>query len=324
MSAIETKPLVVCITGPTATGKTEAAVALCKALSGEALSMDSMQIYRRLSIGTAKPTIEEMDGVPHHLLSYVEPRAAYTVAEYQRDAWRAMEGVLSRGKLPVFVGGTGLYLQAVSHPLRFAEAGGAGEVRAALQRRAQEPGGPERLHARLAAVDPESAQRLHVRNTRRIIRALEIYETTGEPMSQKTNDWEAEPAQDWLIFALTWPRDTLYARINVRVDKMVASGLVEEVRGLLEDGLSPKCQAMQAIGYKEIASMLRGGCTLEEATETIKRNSRRYAKRQLTWLRRDARVRWIDRTDHTDGRSLTSALLDQIHAHRREARHDRL
>ncbi len=306
------KPRVVAIVGPTATGKTDAAVAVCTALSGEAISMDSMQIYRRLSIGTAKPSAAEMGGIPHHMLSIVEPETAYSVAEYQRDALAAMESVLARGNLPAFVGGTGLYLQAVSHPLRFAEAGGASPVRERLQQEAEQPGGAEALHIRLAKVDPESAERLHVNNTRRVIRALEIFETTGTPMSEAISDWEAEPDQDWRIFALTMPREALYARINARVDIMVARGLIDEVRSLLQSGLPRECQALQAIGYREIVEMLDGRCTQAEAVEAIKMNSRRYAKRQLTWLRRDSRIEWMNLADFDNPSALHAMLVARI------------
>ena len=306
------KPLVVAIAGPTATGKTEAAVAVCEALDGEVLSMDSMQIYRRMSIGTAKPAAAETRGIPHHLLSYVEPGTDYTVAEYQRDARAAMLDVLGRGKLPVFVGGTGLYLQAVSHPLTFGAAGGRSEARVRLEAAADEPGGPRRLFERLAAVDPSSAERLHVNNTRRVIRALEVYELTGTPLSAQQADWEAEPEQDFLVFALSWPRDALYRRINSRVDRMMEAGLVDEVRGLLESGVPPESQAMQAIGYKEVVALLCGGCTREDAVEAIKRNSRRYAKRQLTWLRRDSRVRWVNLESYVSIDAMHSDLVKWI------------
>lgn len=305
------RPLAVSITGPTATGKTDAAVALCQALHGEVISMDSMQIYRDFTLGTAKPTVAEMGGVAHHMLSFLPPDARYTVAEYQRDATATMHEVLGRGHLPVFVGGTGLYLQAVSHPLTFAEAKGAGEIRQRLQAEAEAPEGPANLHAQLMAVDPASAARLHPNNTRRVIRALEVYLETGEPMSAQAHEWEAEPSEHWCIFALTWPREVLYARINMRVDRMIAHGLVDEVSMLLEKGVSRHAQAMQAIGYKEIVEMLDGKCSREDAIEAVKRNTRRYAKRQLTWLRRDSRVEWIDCAAYADGTAMHQDLIDR-------------
>lgn len=314
------RPLVVAICGPTATGKTEAGVSICEALSGEVISMDSMQVFRGLSIGTAKATPEEMRGIPHHMLSFLEPDAVYTAAEYQRDARRAMAEVLARGKFPVFVGGTGLYLQAVSHPLSFADAGGAGEVRERLRREAEAPGGAEALHARLTAVDAKSAERLHVNNVRRVIRALEIYETTGAPMSEKNTDWAAHPAEDWLIFALTWPRETLYARIHARVDRMMATGLIEEVRGILAQGVPKTAQSMQAIGYKEIIARLNSANCAKEAADEIKMNSRRYAKRQLTWFRRDPRIRWVDLSERAP-ETVSGYLVDEIRRYNEYRRH---
>ncbi|MCL1964364.1 MAG: tRNA (adenosine(37)-N6)-dimethylallyltransferase MiaA [Firmicutes bacterium] len=313
------KPLVAAIAGPTATGKTEAAVAVCEALGGEVISMDSMQIYKRLSIGTAKPSALETRGIPHHLLSFVEPGAAYSVADYQRDATAAMHSVLGKGKLPVFAGGTGLYLRAISHPLAFGAAGGGrSEARERLEAEAAMPGGPARLMARLCEVDPASAARLHGNNTRRVIRALEVYALTGEPLSARQTDWEAEPEQDFIIFALNWPREALYQRINARVDRMMQAGLVEEVRALLTEGVPRDSQAMQAIGYKEIVAMLDGVCTREDAVEAIKRNSRRYAKRQLTWFRRDPSARWVDLAAYEDASAMHEDLIARIRGYAME------
>lgn len=311
-------PLVVCIAGPTATGKTDAAVALSKALGGEVVSMDSMQIYRGMDIGTATPTEAEMGGIPHHLLSFVDPAAPYTVAEYQLDALDAIEDILLRQKLPVFCGGTGLYLQAVTHPLSFGGAGFEPEVREALEKEAEAPEGPHRLLARLAVVDPDSAKRIHQNNTRRIIRALEVYELTGTPLSSLQNDWEAEPEQDFMVFALRWPRETLVRRIESRVDRMLEMGLIDEVRSLLERGVPRKAQAMQAIGYKEIVRMLDGACTRKEAVEQVKAHSRQYAKRQITWLKRDPSVRWIDLSDFADQAAVHAEIIRQIKAYEEE------
>lgn len=309
------KPLVVCITGPTATGKTDAAVTVCQALGGEVLSMDSMQVYTGMDIGTAKPSVAEMGGVPHHLLSCVPPDTAYSVAAYQQDARAAMSRILQRRKLPVFAGGTGLYLQAVSRPLTFATATGDTEVRKALEAELAAPDGAHQLHARLAAVDPETACRLHPNNTRRVVRALEVYLTTGQPMSAQSGEWEGESDEDWLIFALSWPREVLYRRIDARVDRMLSAGLVEEVRQLLAGGIPPQAQSMQAIGYKEIVAALDGICAMDEATEAIKRNTRRYAKRQITWLRRDPRVQWVDLSSFGDTAAVHSALIKMIEAY---------
>lgn len=312
------RPLVVCVTGPTATGKTAAGIAICKALGGEVISMDSMQIYQTLSIGTAKPSPEEMREAPHHMVSCVPPDRPYSVADYQRDARAVMRGVLGRRKLPVFVGGTGLYLQAVSRPLRFtlAEGGEDSAIRRQLEAEAERAGGREALFERLRAADPESAERLHPNNVRRVIRALQVYLETGIPMSGQTDEWTREPEEDWLIFAMTYPRDQLYQRINRRVDGMMAAGLAEEVEALLKAGLSPECQAMQAIGYKELAASLRGECSREEAVERIKMNSRRYAKRQITWLRRDPRVHWVDVDAYGSPEAAAGAMIGWIRERR--------
>lgn len=318
---IQQRPLAVCITGPTATGKTDAAVSVCLALDGQVISMDSMQLYRGFTVGTAKPSVREMAGVPHHMISRIPPEASYSVAEYQRDAREVMEGLLAQGLLPVFCGGTGLYLQAVSRPLSFTEASGGGEIRQELQRQAQEPDGPRKLHAHLAVVDPDSAVRLHVNNTRRVVRALEVYLTTGEPMSSQGGEWNAEPDEEWLIFALNWPREQLYDRIGQRVDRMIAQGLIDEVRLLLSRGVPESAQAMQAIGYKEILAYLNGQCSQEDAIETIKINTRHYAKRQLTWLKRDERVQWIDASAYRTQMALHNHIIDRVRNHEEAMRH---
>lgn len=313
---ISHRPFVACIAGPTASGKTDAAIAACKALDGEVISMDSMQIYRELTVGTAKPADAEMQGVPHHMLSCVPPDASYSVSDYQRDAKSAMRAILARNKLPVFSGGTGLYLQSVSHPLQFTSAAGESPLRAQLQEEAEEPNGPQRLHQRLAAIDPLSAERLHANNTRRIVRALEVFETTGIPMSEQQREWDAEPEEDWCIFVMTWPREVLYQRIDARVDRMMEMGLVEEVEGLLRMGLSENTQSMKAIGYKEIIAMLHGRCTKDEAIAAIKQNTRRYAKRQLTWFRREPRAVWIDGADYTSVETMHGDIIRRIQEER--------
>lgn len=306
------KPLVIAIAGPTATGKTDAAVAVCKALDGEVISMDSMQIYKGFDLGTAKPDAAEMNGIAHHMLSFVPPSERYSVAQYQQDARSIMKDILSKNRLPVFAGGTGLYLQAVGHPLSFTQAVGTDALRSELEAEAAGPDGVMRLHRRLEAIDPKAAARLHPNNTRRVIRALEVCLQTGRPISDQQGDWEAESEEDWLVFALTWPREVLYARINHRVDLMVEAGLIEEVASLLEQGVPRNAQAMQAIGYKEIVQLLDGNTSRADAIETLKRNTRRYAKRQLTWLRRDSRVRWIDVSSFSSAQALHQDLIHQI------------
>ncbi len=314
------RPLAVCVTGPTATGKTEAAVAICQALNGEVLSMDSMQIYRHMIIGTAAPTPPEMGGIPHRLFGYVDPSRAYSVAEYQADASNALADVAARDKLPVFCGGTGLYLQSVSRPLSFSRQAGESEIRERLTRELEEPGGIKKLHDRLARIDPQSAAQIHMNNTRRVIRALEIYELTGHPMSSRTNEWEGEADRDWLIYALTWPRETLARRIDARVDRMFSQGLALEVASLLDRGIGLDAQAMQGIGYKEVIPLVRGECSGEEAMEAVKVHTRQYAKRQLTWLRRDSRVKWFDLSKHPNPETVHGFIIQDI-VHHQETKH---
>ncbi|HIT69311.1 MAG TPA: tRNA (adenosine(37)-N6)-dimethylallyltransferase MiaA [Candidatus Aphodomonas merdavium] len=311
------KPLAVCIAGPTACGKTAAAVAVCRALSGEVISMDSMQIYRGMDIGTAKPDAAERGGIAHHMLDFLPPTAAYSAYQYQQDASRVMEDILSRGKLPVFAGGTGLYLQSVKHPLRFAMAQGNEALRQALNEQAQTPQGRQALWQRLCRLDPQSAAGLHPNDVRRVVRALEVLEATGESI-RAGEEWEAPARQDFLTFGLRWPRETLRGRINARVDEMMRRGLVKEVRSLLEGGVPRQAQAMQAIGYKEICRALAGECTMDEAVEQIKIHSRQYAKRQMTWLARDGQIRWLDADTFETPQALHGEIILQIQKYRED------
>ena len=284
--------IVIC--GPTASGKTAVAVEICLALGGEVVSADSMQIYRGMDIGTAKPNLEETRGVAHHLLDIAEPGEAYSVAAYRENAIEAIEDIFTRGRTPVICGGTGLYIDALTRPLGFS-AQGDESVRRPLEEIAAQEGGKERLHAMLREVDPESAERLHVNDMRRVVRALEIYQLTGRTLSeQRALDLKRESAYMGRLYGLSWPREELYARIDQRVDQMMADGLVKEVETLLSGGLHGRATAMQGIGYKEIARALAGECSMAEAVERVKQATRNYAKRQLTWFRRDERVTWIE------------------------------
>lgn len=283
--------IVIC--GPTASGKTAVAVEICLALGGEVVSADSMQIYRGMDIGTAKPTAEEKRGVAHHLLDIAKPSEAYSVAAYREKAVAAIEDILARGKIPVVCGGTGLYIDALTRPMGFS-ARGDESVRRQLEAIASLEGGKERLHAMLREVDPESADRLHVNDVRRVVRALEIYTLTGRTFSeQRALDAGREGAYRGRLFGLSWPREELYERIDRRVDQMMAEGLAKEVAALLSDGVSANATAMQGIGYKEIARALAGECPMAEAVQRVKQATRNYAKRQLTWFRRDERVIWV-------------------------------
>lgn len=309
------KPFIIAIVGPTAVGKTRAAIRVCQALGGEVVSMDSMQIYKGMDIGTAKPNCAEREGIPHHLLDIVSPAdASFTVAQYRELAQEKIEQIRSRGALPVLSGGTGLYLNALTRPMNLAQANGNEALREEMRKLAETAQGRRTLHAQLERVDPQAAARLHENDIRRVIRALEVYDATGKTMSEyHAQDTEGEGLYDAFIYGLTMPREMLYVRINARVDAMVRQGLVQEVHMLLESGLLPeKDGALQAIGYKEIVRYLRGEVTLLQATEEIKMNSRRYAKRQMTWLRRDERVRWYDVSTYEHFDSFTSDLIEQI------------
>lgn len=286
---------VLVITGPTATGKTALSVALAKKLNGEIVSADSMQIYRGMDIGTAKVTTEEMAGIPHHLIDVAEPTENFSVSRYVDLASSSCDDILSRGKVPVIVGGTGLYVDSLLSGRTFAERSPEeNDVRQKLNEEYESLGAAV-LWDRLKSIDPERAEKLSPNDKKRIVRALEIYQLTGKTISQHDKETRRLPPRyRSLRFALDFnDREVLYQRINDRVDTMVENGLFEEVDLLLKKGLSPECTAMQAIGYKEPAMALRGTITREDAIEQIKKESRRYAKRQLTWLRRDPDLQWI-------------------------------
>ena len=285
--------LVIC--GPTASGKTALAVALAQILNGEVVSADSMQVYRGMDIGTAKPTAEEMQGVPHHMLDVADPWENFSVGRYVSQAIPVMDDILARGKLPIVAGGTGLYIDHLMAGREFAPfAPDTAGVRQQLQQQAREEG-LEPLRDKLAQVDPESAQRLHPNDEKRIIRALEVYLTTGKTISQHNRESQAIPPRYHpLTIGLDFEeRPHLWQRIDRRVDQMMAGGLVDEVRALLDSGVPDRCTAMQAIGYKEMAAALRGDGDTARAAEEIKLRSRQYAKRQLTWFRRNGDARWI-------------------------------
>lgn len=281
------------LTGPTASGKTSLSIALAKAHDCEIICMDSMQIYKRMDIGTAKPTAEEMDGVVHHMLDVVQPDEAFSVAQYQEMAERCIEDIQRRGKQVLFVGGTGLYLRALRHPMAMGEVAGDETVRAELEGLAAEANGRQRLHDMLEAVDPQTAARLHVNDVRRVVRALEVYRLTGVTFSEQPQI-ETDSRYEYRVATLTMDRDILYSRIEQRVDQMFRQGLEKEVKTLLDSGVPADAQAMKAIGYKELVPYIRGQCTFEETDYLLKQNTRHYAKRQLTWMRREEEVLWVN------------------------------
>ena len=285
---------VICVVGPTASGKTKMGVALAQRFHGEVVSVDSMQIYRGMAIGTAAPTPEEMEGVPHHMIGVADPAEQWSAARFVAAADRCVQDVLRRGKQPIFVGGTGLYLDALVRGSAFAAGQQGGPVRQALQQRLAREGAAALL-AELAQVDPETAARLHLRDEKRILRALEVYQETGETISEHDRKSRETPDRyDALYIGLSFrDRQDLRDRIDRRVDAMVAQGLPEEVRQLLSSGLPRDATALQAIGYKQFLAVADGTATEAEAVEEIKLRSRQYAKRQLTWLRRNPAIHWI-------------------------------
>ena len=285
---------VVCVVGPTASGKTKMGVALARRFGGEVVSADSMQIYRGMSIGTAAPTPEETEGIPHHMIAVADPAESWSVARYVSEADRCVQDILQRGKLPVLVGGTGLWLDALIRGTDFAAGSQGGAVRRELQRRLATEGAAALL-AELRQIDPEAAARLHPKDEKRIVRALEVWRETGETITQHDRRTrEAAPRYDALYIGLDFAdRQDLRRRIDERVDDMVARGLLQEVRALLSSGLPPDATALQAIGYKQFLAVERGELTEAEAVEEVKLRSRQYAKRQLTWLRRNGAVHWI-------------------------------
>lgn len=304
------KPLVVII-GPTAAGKTDVAIELAKMVRGEVISADSMLVYRGMDIGTAKPTLEEMQGIPHHMIDLVDPNEEFSVAMYQQGAENLIDDITSRGNLPFLVGGTGLYVRAVIDHYDFTPAPRDEQLRERLKQEAEELGAEE-MHRKLAEVDQQSAARLHPNDTRRVIRALEVYYQTGKPISEyqythKNNN----PKYQLMMFGLNMDRQLLYNRINQRVDIMLEKGLVSEVKQLMER-YGSLGTAMQGLGYKEIVAYLNGECSLEEAAEILKRDTRRFAKRQLTWFRADNRIKWLNLEDFSDKKQVASEIAKQI------------
>ena len=287
-------PKILVICGPTASGKTALAVELALRHHGEVVSADSMQIYRRMDIGTAKPTWEEMRGVPHHMLDVADPEEDFSVARYVDMAAKCVDDILSRGRLPILAGGTGLDIDSLLSGRTFAPFQPDSPLRGQLEEQLRREGGAAML-ARLAQVDPDSAARLHPNDEKRIVRALEVYQSTGKTITQHNLETQAIPPRyDALTLALAFERrEDMWSRIDRRVDQMMDQGLVAEVQGLLDSGVPAKCTAMQAIGYKEMAAALLSGGDVRAAAEEIQLRSRQYAKRQLTWFKRNKAARWL-------------------------------
>ncbi len=309
-------PKILVIVGPTASGKTRMAVELAQRHNGEVISADSMQIYRTMDIGTAKPTQEEMGGIPHHMIDVADPEEDFSVARYVEMAAQCVDDVLARGKLPIVAGGTGLYIDSLLSGRTFAPFSPDSALRGELERELEEKGGQAMLEA-LAQVDPEAAQRLHPNDHKRIVRALEVYRSTGKTITQHNRETQAIPPRyNALTIGLAFQdRQAMWRRIDQRVDEMVAAGLEDEVRRLLTSGISPKCTAMQAIGYKEFTQALSGEMTWQEAADVVKLRSRQYAKRQLTWFGRNPNTRWVrwdDPPEFEQGRRASTEYMEEF------------
>nr|WP_206699168.1 tRNA (adenosine(37)-N6)-dimethylallyltransferase MiaA [Brevibacillus agri] len=306
---MQQKEKLVVIIGPTAVGKTQLSLDLAQQFNGEIISGDSMQVYRGMDIGTAKAEPAELALVPHHLIDIKNPDEEYSVALFQESATRLITEINQRERLPFIVGGTGLYIESVTHRFQFSQAAQDPELRERLQRLADAEG-VEALHARLADVDPITAQRLHPNDVKRVIRALEIYESTGYKMSDFQLRAQHSP-YDLVMIGLTMERAVLYERINRRVELMIEEGLVEEVRGLLDKGYDASMVSMQGLGYKELIPYLYGEITLEKAINDIQQRTRHFAKRQLSWFRRIPEVQWFDMTDPA-GQAKSVETIKQI------------
>ena len=288
------QPLIV-LTGPTAVGKTSLSISLAKAVNGEIISADSMQVYKKMDIGSAKIRSEEMQGIPHYLVDVLEPEEEFHIVKFQQMAKKAMEDIYSRGKIPILVGGTGFYIQAVTKDIDFTEAQQENDYRKELEALAEEKGG-EHLHEMLRKVDPVSADAIHAHNVKRVIRALEFYNQNGSPISAHNEEQKQhESPYNLAYFVLNMQRELLYERIDLRVDQMMKEGLLEEVSRLKEEGCHRGMVSMQGLGYKEILAYLDGEYPLEEAVRVLKRDTRHFAKRQLTWFRREQELTWVNK-----------------------------
>lgn len=306
------KPPLIVLTGPTAVGKTALSIELARALNGEIISADSMQVYRCMDIGSAKVTPEEMQGIRHYLIDELDPSAEFNVVRFKQMAKEALEEIYSRGKLPIVAGGTGFYIQALLKDVDFTETCEDPALREELENLAKERGA-EYLHGLLEKADPAAAAGIHANNVKRVIRALEFNRLTGDQISRHNEEESRrESPYNYLYFVLTMDRTRLYERIEQRVDAMMAAGLLEEVETLKRMGCHRQMVSMQGLGYKELLSFLDGDCTLEEAVSVIKRDTRHFAKRQLTWFRREEDVIWIDKDQYPDEDAVLAGMLEII------------
>ncbi len=300
------------LTGPTAVGKSELSIKLAKAINGEIISADSIQVYKELNIGSAKIMPGEMQGIKHYLIDVLDPTEDFNVFIFKKMAKEAINDIISRGKIPIIVGGTGFYIQSIIYDIDFDEEDNS-KIRLELEELAREKGN-DYIHGELAKVDKASAMKIHPNNTKRVIRALEYYRLNNKPISLHNETERAKEAVfDAKYFVLNDKRELLYERINKRVDKMIELGLVYEVRGLLDKGLDSSYNSMQGIGYKEIVEYLEGKCSLDDAVFNIKKNKRHFAKRQLTWFRREENVNWLEKYEYNyDDERILSKMTDII------------
>ncbi|MEG9296783.1 tRNA (adenosine(37)-N6)-dimethylallyltransferase MiaA [Mangrovibacillus sp. Mu-81] len=305
-----TKQKLIVLIGPTAVGKTKTSIHLAQTFNAEIISGDSMQIYKGMDIGTAKITQAEMEGIPHHLIDIKNPQESFSSAEFQQIVREKISDIHSRGKIPMIVGGTGLYIQSVIFDYQFTDAPGDAEYRSFLEEKVEETGIAP-LFEQLQSIDPEAAKNIHPNNTRRVIRALEIFHVTGKTMTGYKERQSDELLYDLALIGLSMDREKLYDRINMRVDLMIENGLIEEVDSLYRSGVHD-VQSIQAIGYKEIYEYLDGKISLDRAIEKLKQNSRRYAKRQLTWFRNKMEVRWFDMSDKTYHQKIIEEISEFI------------
>jgi len=308
---LQKKPVLV-LTGPTAVGKTALSLKLAKAVNGAVVSADSMQVYRGMNIGSAKILPEERQGIPHYLIDVLEPEEDFNVALFKKMALQAMNEIWKNGQVPVITGGTGFYIQAVLRDIDFSESDGKSDIRDAYEQMAEEKG-PEALHALLAEKDSEAARAIHPNNRKRVIRALEFYDQTGTPISRHNEEQRAKDSPYcYLYFVLNDEREKLYQQIDRRVDQMIADGLVDEVRRLKDRGLTEDHVSMKGLGYKELFPYLDGKCSLEEAVEIIKRDTRHFAKRQITWFKRESGIIWVNKNEfHYDDDAILDYMLEQ-------------
>ncbi|MGF7057076.1 tRNA (adenosine(37)-N6)-dimethylallyltransferase MiaA [Brassicibacter mesophilus] len=305
------KPLLILV-GPTAVGKTAISIDVAKAINAEIISADSMQIYKFMDIGTAKISKEEMKNIKHYMINEIYPDEEFSVSDFQKKAYEYIDTILNKGKLPMVVGGTGLYINSLVYDLDFTRAVSNWSLRNEFLKKAEQFGN-EYIHDNLKQVDPESAERIHINDTKRIIRALEVYYDTGTPMSKYYNSFrQYNSIFNLTMLGLNMDRKELYDTINIRVDDMISNGLINEVNNLLNMGYSENYVSMQGLGYKEIVKYLKGQYSLDEAVDILKRDSRRFAKRQLTWFRRDERIHWINIDDFDNKNSIVEYIINYV------------